>query len=87
VLDFGSRAAGAKSKQVPRKEEKKVPRAGRTQDRGFWWACGECRSRNYVSIKNKRNDPDRMKLRKYCPRCKAHTEHKETALSAKAGKS
>ncbi|NIM04349.1 MAG: 50S ribosomal protein L33 [Armatimonadetes bacterium] len=64
-----------------------MPRAGRTQDRGFWWACGTCRSRNYLSVKNKRNDPDRMKIRKYCPRCKSHTQHRETAINARAGKS
>lgn len=39
--------------------------------------CTECKSRNYDSIKNKKNDPDRLVLSKYCPRCKKHTEHKE----------
>ncbi|MFR2944937.1 MAG: 50S ribosomal protein L33, partial [Lachnospiraceae bacterium] len=26
---------------------------------------------------NKKNDPDRLTLNKYCPFCKKHTEHKE----------
>ncbi len=41
-------------------------------------ACGECRSRNYHTTKNRRNDPDRLELRKYCPRCRAHRPHRET---------
>ncbi|MFY9135505.1 MAG: 50S ribosomal protein L33, partial [Bacillota bacterium] len=28
--------------------------------------------------KNKRNDPDRIELKKYCKFCRAHTLHKET---------
>lgn len=41
-------------------------------------ACTECRSRNFATTKNKRKHPDRMELRKYCPRCNAHTTHRET---------
>jgi large subunit ribosomal protein L33 len=40
-------------------------------------ACGECRERNYTTTKNRRNDPDRLELRKYCPRCRAHRLHRE----------
>jgi large subunit ribosomal protein L33 len=41
-------------------------------------ACTECRNRNYAQTKNKRKHPDRLELRKYCPRCNAHTIHRET---------
>ena len=41
-------------------------------------ACTECKERNYTSSKNRRNDPGRLELRKYCPRCRTHTPHKET---------
>ena len=41
-------------------------------------ACGECKQRNYNTIKNKKNDPDRIEMNKYCPFCKKHTLHKET---------
>jgi large subunit ribosomal protein L33 len=41
-------------------------------------ACTECKSRNYVTTKNKKNDPDRMVQRKYCVRCRTHREHRET---------
>lgn len=68
----------------PRKGDSDVPRQGRIHDRGFWWACTECRNRNYTSFKNKRNDPERMKLRKYCSTCRRHTEHRETGLTARA---
>ncbi|ACK42651.1 MULTISPECIES: 50S ribosomal protein L33 [Dictyoglomus] len=40
-------------------------------------ACTECKERNYTTEKNKKNDPDRLELRKYCPRCKKHTLHRE----------
>jgi large subunit ribosomal protein L33 len=41
-------------------------------------ACTECKSRNYQTNKNKKNDPDRIELNKYCKFCKKHTLHKET---------
>ncbi len=41
-------------------------------------ACTECKRRNYSTKKNKRNDPDRIELKKYCPWCRTHTLHRET---------
>lgn len=41
-------------------------------------ACSECKQRNYNTIKNKKNDPDRLEMSKYCRFCKKHTSHKET---------
>nr|MDD6336489.1 50S ribosomal protein L33 [bacterium] len=41
-------------------------------------ACSECKRRNYVTMKNKKNDPDRIGLNKYCKFCRKHTEHRET---------
>jgi large subunit ribosomal protein L33 len=41
-------------------------------------ACTECRSRTYTTTKNRRNDPDRLELNKFCPRCRAHRPHRET---------
>ena len=40
-------------------------------------ACTECRERNYTTSKNRRNDPGRIELKKYCPRCRSHTVHRE----------
>ena len=39
--------------------------------------CPDCRERTYHTENNKRNDPDRMTLNKFCPRCRKHTEHRE----------
>ena len=41
-------------------------------------ACTECKSRNYQTNKNKKNDPDRIEFTKYCTFCKKHTLHKAT---------
>ncbi|ACV59731.1 MULTISPECIES: 50S ribosomal protein L33 [Alicyclobacillus] len=41
-------------------------------------ACTECKQRNYTTTKNKKNDPDRLELKKYCPTCNSHTTHRET---------
>lgn len=41
-------------------------------------ACTECKQRNYVSKKNKKNDPDRLEMMKHCKFCRKHTLHKET---------
>ncbi|MFQ5743202.1 MAG: 50S ribosomal protein L33 [Acidobacteriota bacterium] len=40
--------------------------------------CGQCSRRNYTTTKNKRATPDKLQLKKFCPWCRAHTEHKET---------
>jgi large subunit ribosomal protein L33 len=41
-------------------------------------ACQECKHRNYITRKNRRNDPDRLELKKYCPHCNKHQVHRET---------
>ncbi|HIZ77740.1 MAG TPA: 50S ribosomal protein L33 [Firmicutes bacterium] len=45
---------------------------------GIILACTECKNRNYTTDKNKKNNPDRLEVKKYCPHCKTHTLHKET---------
>jgi large subunit ribosomal protein L33 len=40
-------------------------------------ACTECKDRSYSTTKNKKNDPNRIELKKYCPRCRKHTLHRE----------
>lgn len=40
--------------------------------------CTECKQRNYDTMKNKKNTPDRIQLNKYCPFCKKTVLHKET---------
>ena len=40
--------------------------------------CSECKQRNYDTKKNKKHDPDRIELKKYCRFCRKHTVHKES---------
>ena len=40
-------------------------------------ACTECKQRNYDTKKNKKNDPDRLEMKKHCRFCRKHTLHKE----------
>ncbi|MFZ5366574.1 MAG: 50S ribosomal protein L33 [Patescibacteria group bacterium] len=41
--------------------------------------CQECKSQNYITTKSKINTPEKLVLRKYCRRCRKHTEHKESS--------
>ena len=45
-------------------------------------ACTECKQRNYNTVKNKKNDPDRIELKKYCKFCRKETLHKEIGKSS-----
>jgi large subunit ribosomal protein L33 len=40
-------------------------------------ACTECRSRNYTTTKNRIKHQQRLELKKYCPRDRRHTLHRE----------
>lgn len=39
--------------------------------------CTECKMENYRSEKNKRNTTERLELKKFCPKCRKSTNHKE----------
>ena len=41
-------------------------------------SCTECKQRNYNTTKNKRNNSERLELKKYCRFCKKETLHRET---------
>ena len=41
-------------------------------------ACNDCKQRNYDTMKNRKNDPDRLEVKKYCRICRKHTTHRET---------
>ncbi len=41
-------------------------------------ACTECKQRNYLRKKEKKNNPDRLEMKKYCRFCRKHTLHRET---------
>lgn len=39
--------------------------------------CTECKSQNYRTEKNIKKTVERLELKKYCPKCNKHTNHKE----------
>jgi large subunit ribosomal protein L33 len=39
--------------------------------------CTVCGEENYISTKNRKSHPDRMEIKKYCPKCNKMTVHKE----------
>jgi large subunit ribosomal protein L33 len=40
--------------------------------------CTECKRRNYITMKSKINDRERLEMKKYCSHDRRHTVHKET---------
>ncbi|MCX5777400.1 MAG: 50S ribosomal protein L33 [Candidatus Firestonebacteria bacterium] len=40
--------------------------------------CSECKRKNYATAKNKKKNPDKLEMNKYCKWCKKHIVHKET---------
>jgi len=41
-------------------------------------ACTETGDRNYITTKNKKNNPERIEMKKFSPRLNKHTLHRET---------
>ncbi|BAL81225.1 50S ribosomal protein L33 [Caldisericum exile] len=39
--------------------------------------CTECKRRNYSTTINRKNNKDKLQIKKYCKFCKKHTVHKE----------
>ncbi|VEU77007.1 50S ribosomal protein L33 [Mycoplasmopsis columbina] len=44
---------------------------------GFTLGCTVCKNENYISKKNKKNNPEKLELAKYCNTCRKSTPHKE----------
>lgn len=40
--------------------------------------CTECGELNYITTKNRQTDDSRLEIKKYCPRDRKHTLHRET---------
>lgn len=40
--------------------------------------CEVCKNLNYIVSKNKLNNTQSLKLKKFCKKCKKHQVHKET---------
>ena len=39
--------------------------------------CGECKRRNYSTMKNKKKATDKLEFKKFCRSCQKHTLHRE----------
>ena len=39
--------------------------------------CSECGAETYFGSRNKKKHPDKMEIKKFCPRCNKQTVHKE----------
>lgn len=55
-----------------------IIKGGKTMRINVTLACTECGDRNYITTKNKRTNPERIEMMKYCPRLNKHTLHRET---------
>jgi large subunit ribosomal protein L33 len=44
--------------------------------------CSECGDINYTTMKNSKTHTEKVELRKYCPRLRKHTIHKEVKLKS-----
>ncbi|MBN2332695.1 MAG: 50S ribosomal protein L33 [Deltaproteobacteria bacterium] len=40
--------------------------------------CGDCKRRNYTTTRNKKQNPEKLQVKKYCRFCQTHTLHKES---------
>nr|WP_281372996.1 50S ribosomal protein L33 [Kineococcus aurantiacus] len=76
----GTRIGGALDRPQYDDTEEEAPAVAKTTDvrPKITMACTECKERNYITKKNRRNDPDRLDLAKFCPRCGKKTTHRET---------
>jgi large subunit ribosomal protein L33 len=43
--------------------------------------CGNCNRANYHTTKNKRTMTEKFVIKKFCPTCRKHFEHKEGKIS------
>jgi large subunit ribosomal protein L33 len=39
--------------------------------------CGECKRKNYTTLKNKKTHQEKLETSKFCRTCRKHTPHKE----------
>ena len=63
---------GDSSVSFTREAKKSVLSGGADMRTKITLACTECKQRNYNTKKNKKNDPDRLAMNKYCKFCRKH---------------
>ena len=74
------RARDSQTRFTPKSFREQVVVASKSTDvrPKITMACADCKHRNYITKKNRRNNPDRLSFNKFCPNCGKHTEHRET---------
>ena len=77
-LNWGHSLKNASLKPVLNKLEVELKMAAKGPRESITLECTECKRRNYMTSKNKRNNTDRLEVVKYCKYCKKRTTHKET---------
>jgi len=40
--------------------------------------CSVCKKFNFITERNRTNTPDKLELKKHCPKCRKHTPHTES---------
>jgi large subunit ribosomal protein L33 len=43
-------------------------------------ACDVCKRRNYNTTKNRKRQTEKFSIKKFCPRCRGHTLHREVKV-------
>lgn len=51
-----------------------------SQDHLVGLQCLKCKKTNYITTRNKKKVPEKLKPMKYCKTCKKSTEHKEVKV-------
>jgi large subunit ribosomal protein L33 len=46
----------------------------------FELECEICKKRNYVTERNPQNTKEKLAIKKYCPKCKKRTVHREKKI-------
>jgi large subunit ribosomal protein L33 len=39
--------------------------------------CEECKRKNYTTSRNKKRTTEKLGMKKFCPSCRSHRQHKE----------
>ncbi|MBI4977350.1 MAG: 50S ribosomal protein L33 [Spirochaetes bacterium] len=55
--------------------------AGKKKSETVQLQCTECKRKNYTTVKNKQNTPDKIQLKKFCRFDRKHTLHTEIKIS------
>jgi large subunit ribosomal protein L33 len=71
--------SSSRAERPRQKSREKRPRMPKNDKRvKITLECTDCKRRNYITMKSKINDRERLEMKKYCSFDRKHTVHKET---------